>query len=273
MNLESFFSDTDLSGWNSVNWECTNISRESQLPWLQLDLPWVLPIEDIAREAGAVRHLVAPHRSLDQGGYFHTGWNALCLHGLSAQQTESHTCYGYAEDDESVPYMWTEIADRCPVTTEFFKHTFGYLSYKRLRFMWLEPGGAIAPHRDDLGHRLGPVNIAVTQPSTCDFRMRGYGVIPFQSGSAFKLDIGQEHAVWNRSSEPRLHMIIHGVPDWKIWKDIMWRSFRKMRATHAVAPDAPFQERSRETTSAVADRPSEYTLETQASAPTSLRTP
>ena len=40
--------------------------------------------------------------------------------------------------------------------------------------------------------------------------MEDFGPLPFTPGSAFKINTGYRHAVWNRSEEPRIHMIFDG---------------------------------------------------------------
>ena len=40
--------------------------------------------------------------------------------------------------------------------------------------------------------------------------MEEYGTMPFTPGSVFKINTGHVHSVWNRSNEPRIHMIFDG---------------------------------------------------------------
>jgi hypothetical protein len=75
--------------------------------------------------------------------------------------------------------------------------------------MALEPGGFVSVHQDRKKSALEPINIAITQPVGCDFVMEGWGVIPFENGKAFMLDISNRHAVVNNSKETRYHIIAH----------------------------------------------------------------
>ena len=91
------------------------IVKESELPWLPLNIN--IPYQEMLKEATAIKHLFVPHRDKDrQGGYRHKGWKSLCIHGISAEKTNHFTEYGYKSNDET-PYVWTEIAKLCPVTT------------------------------------------------------------------------------------------------------------------------------------------------------------
>ena len=51
-------------------------------------------------------------------------------------------------DKENMPeYDWTELADLCPITKQWLQNL-GFKKYQRVRFMLLDPGGYINPHRD-----------------------------------------------------------------------------------------------------------------------------
>ena len=93
--------------------------------------------------------------------------------------------------------------------------------------MLIEPGGYILPHQDQDERCLGPINISIYNPIGCEFRYKNYGTVPFTNGSAFMIDIGQKHSVWNRSNEQRLHIIAHGVKDKKRFLPLLERSWLK----------------------------------------------
>jgi hypothetical protein len=185
------------------------VMNRSDWPWLFLDLQ--VPYEEMLEEAKALESEFVPHRRYDEGaGYGHRGWKSICVHGLSATQTENYSAYGHASLD-SAPYKWTEIADQCPITVKFLKETFPFERYYRVRFMWLEPRGYIAPHRDQKESGFFPCNIALNQPKGCEFGMQGRGLLPIKEGSVFLPNISNLHFVQNESQEVRIHLIIHGV--------------------------------------------------------------
>tara|TARA_Y100000389_G_scaffold204676_1_gene258790 strand:+ start:3779 stop:4411 length:633 start_codon:yes stop_codon:yes gene_type:complete len=203
------------------NW----ITKESKLPWLVLDID--VPYKEMHTEAVSLREEFVAHRDQDYGGgYRHQGWRSLCIHGIDAYKTNHYDQYGFKNNDE-VPYCWTHIAERCPVTVDFFKNKFPYKRYHRLRFMLLEPGGFITPHEDTDQNVLSPVNIALNTPKDCMFKMKGHkGFVPLTDGKAVLLDVGNTHAVYNKSDEDRYHIIVHGVKT-KEYEDLVKRSYAK----------------------------------------------
>lgn len=197
------------------------IIKNSGLPWLRLDLEF--PYEEMLKEAKALKDYFVAHRNNDE--YRHEGWKSLCIHGISAKHTNHYTSYGYT-CNEQTPYKWTEIAEQCPTTVKFLKETYPCDTYYRVRFMLLEPTGFISPHTDMSKHRLSPVNLALNHPEGCMMKMKEYGLIPFVPGSAFILDVANEHAYINTSNEDRFHIIIHGnYKSNKQWTELIERSY------------------------------------------------
>ena len=203
------------------NW----IVNESELPWLELDIEF--PYAEMHAEAVALKDEFVAHRDQDGGGgYRHKGWRSLCIHGIDAYKTNHYDQYGYRSNDE-VPYIWTHIANRCPVTVRFFQDVFPYSRYYRLRFMLLEPGGYITPHRDTDVNKLSPVNVALNTPVGCMFKMKDHdGFVPLKTGNAILLDVGNTHAVYNKSEEDRYHIIVHGVKTTE-YERLVERSYEK----------------------------------------------
>ena len=203
------------------NW----IVNESNLPWLQLDITF--PFEKMYEEAVALKDEFVKHRDQDGvGGYRHKGWRSLCIHGIDAYKTNHYEQYGYKSNNET-PYKWTEISDRCPVTTNFFKNDFPFSRYFRLRFMLLEPGGYITPHVDTFDSKLSPINMALNHPKGSLMKMSGHkGYVPFKPGVAMLLDVGNEHAYINNSDEDRYHIIVHGAKT-KDYEKLVETSYEK----------------------------------------------
>jgi len=201
------------------------IVNESNLPWLKLDIEF--NHETMLKEAIALKDRFVKHRDQDGvGGYRHKGWRSLAIHGISAEKTNHFEQYGYKSNKET-PYRWTEISGLCPNTVSFFKETFPFSSYYRVRFMLLEPGGFITPHTDTFDSRLAPINMALNHPKGCKMKMKGHeGFVPFKPGTAMMLDVGNEHAYINDSDEDRYHIIVHGVKTNK-FKDLVVKSYEK----------------------------------------------
>jgi len=199
------------------------IINEYKLPWLKLKIE--VPYKEIEKEAIALKSKFVKHRDGEKNnGYYNTGWSSLCIHGIEDSYTNHYTTYGYKSHEE-VPYVWTEASKSTPHTVRFLQ-SIPFKQFYRVRFMLLEPGGFIALHKDMEEHRLSPINIAITQPKHCYFKMKDVGIVPFEVGDAFLLDVAHEHALINNSQKDRYHMIIHGIPDIK-WKEIVIDSFNQ----------------------------------------------
>jgi hypothetical protein len=189
-------------------------------PWLKLDLE--VSALKMLREAEKLTNSFVVHRS--SGG---RGWKSLCIHGLGAAKTQDATRYGFASETDA-NHDWTEIAEDCPTAVSFLKQLPAERLY-RVRYMLLEPGGYILPHRDTTRSGLGPINVALNQPPGCLFKFEDAGVVPFDAGKAIMLDVSVRHAVFNVSDVPRYHIIVHGSFSTKnaIWNDLLDRSCEK----------------------------------------------
>ena len=180
------------------------ITRKSGLPYLVLDTD--APYESIYQEWLAVSDLAVKHRAEESISkkffYGHNGWHSLVIYGKHATATS----------DKEKPFVWTEVADRCPVTKQWLDETFIIdETTNRIRFMLLEPGGYILPHVDRDTKGFGETNIAITHPDGCVFRFTNYGNVPFEQGKACLVDISNQHMVYNNSNQPRLHIIAHAA--------------------------------------------------------------
>lgn len=194
------------------------IKAKSGLPYLPLDMN--VPTSDITEEWNKVMHMAVRHRDSDAFmQYKNKGWFGLTLYGVNATYTEHST----------KKHSWTEIANQCPRTCDFFKSIFDEKNFEgRIRFMLLEPKGYILPHKDRIRAGLSEVNISINNPTGCEFVIENKGIVPFKKGSAVLLDLSNKHWVVNNSDEPRLHMIYHGqVPD-----DLITKSYENLYYTN-----------------------------------------
>lgn len=209
--------DDLVEPWQRADW----IFRHSNAPWLKLLID--APFKDMLAEARALRHRFVRHREGDG-----EGWMSLCVHGISAEMTDSHQAYNI--DAADAVYDWTDIADQCPVTVDYFKNHFPYKKYQRLRFMLMEPGGYIMPHSDNKQSNVGAaVNFSLNHPPRCRM-VTERGVLPFEdSGSVFLFNNHYMHAVVNDDTEERYHMIVHGEWDPVRWNEIVCKSYEAAR--------------------------------------------
>jgi hypothetical protein len=179
------------------------IVEESNLRSLRLNLN--IPYQQMYEEAKCLLDDFYAHRDY---GETHSGWKSLVIHGRGKHITQGDDQY---ENLAELPdYHWTEIVDQCPITTKWLRNSWPLDSFLRIRFMLLEPGGYIMPHRDNDKRKLQAFNIALNNPEGCMFGMEHYGLIPWMPGDVRMIDISTNHAVWNTSDEPRIHIIVHG---------------------------------------------------------------
>lgn len=200
------------------------VLHNSHIPYLPLLLD--APYSEMLKEAQALNDLYVEHRGTDSAG-----WSSLSIHGITSQHTDHYQVYPeYSHlDNDSVPYNWTEIAPRCPVTTAYFRNQFPYTVYHRVRFMRLAPGGYIVPHSDSPDLGLRAVNISLNNPRHCDFVFENSGIVPFRdTGSTIMVANGFTHAVRNNSLHHRYHIIVHGYSTDARFGSVLTKSYQAL---------------------------------------------
>lgn len=196
----ALLDDPSLTETNEVS----DIVDGTRLPWVPV--PINVPYKDILEESEKLLYTscFTQHRPAS------SGWWSLSIHGLSSVMTGTPEDYGFSQDELEMS-DWTDIAKYCPKTAQWMMDEVRYRKFARVRFMALLPGGWIEPHidrRTPVG--VGATNIAISQPDDCALVMEGMGKMPYTPGSAFKINTGLAHSVWNRSDEVRMHMIFDG---------------------------------------------------------------
>jgi hypothetical protein len=200
-----------------ANW----IINHSQLHCLKLDID--VPYKQIEEEINSIpSELFVGHR--DEEHEDNRGWKSFVLHGKSYDATREDEYY-----NDTREMTWTsEAIQYCPQTINYFKNTWPCNEFYRIRIMLLEPQGIINLHQDAVPNGiLSAVNIAITQPNNCKFYLDNYGVIPFESGTAFLIDISNLHAVINDSNERRYHIIVHHKKLTKKFDFLIEKSYNK----------------------------------------------
>ena len=188
---------------------------------LKLDLP--IPHEQMLLEAQALRDKFILYRS----SYTTTGWYALPIVGLSSKDPYAWDQYDYQSARQAAEDIkWTEIAEQCPVTSNWLKTVYPSNSYGRVRFMLLEAGGVIDFHTDTEHSILGAVNIALNNPPGCAWHWRDSS-FEFKPGDAYTMNISYEHSIRNDSNEDRYHMIVHHYDSTPQWKQLVTDAMEK----------------------------------------------
>jgi len=206
-----------------TNEYCEWIMHSSNCPSLRLDID--VPHQAMLEEVMKQKHMFVKHRGDD-----HPGWYSMTIHGQDVHLTQDMKWYiehNVFDSDNSPPYQWTKLADLCPVTKDWLETCWPFSKFNRVRFMLLEPGGYIEPHTDYENRRLAAFNVAISNPPGVEFAMEEAGLIPWEVGDARGIDIGRMHAVRNIGTEPRIHMIIHGL--WgNGFHELVCRSYDKL---------------------------------------------
>lgn len=191
---------------------------------LKLDIR--VPYEAMANEAKSLRDKFILYRNQDS--YGHKGWYSLPLFGLSLDKPMSWDAYGYENANEAAKdFAWTEIAEQCPVTVNWLKTQFPSKRLGRVRFMLLEAGGFIAPHKDSPYPVPDPINVALTNPKGCTWKWNDDETFEFRPGEAYAMNISYQHSIENNSTEDRYHLIVHHHDSTPEWKELMNKALKK----------------------------------------------
>ena len=223
--IDPDFSNTDqgLNLFDKSLEDLDAVIENTHLPWIGVD-DIAVPSDDIFTEANHLLYTscFTAHRPDS------SGWMSLALYGLSSVHTNMPGDYGLPNSAKRDMTDWTDIAKFCPRTVEWIQEELKYSRIGRVRFMAILPGGWLGPHRDKQETKgIGATNIAINNPEGCALVMKDWGTLPYTPGSIFQINTGYEHAVWNRSDEPRIHMIIDGNRG-KEFKNKINLSYKKM---------------------------------------------
>lgn len=198
---------------------------KSSVKYLKLDIPF--PYQEMLSEAKSLRHRFVKHRGGESNG-----WLSLTLHGFGETKTGVWKEYGFASSVEASDHMfWTEAADLCPITKNFFLNNFPCHKYGRVRFMLLEAGGYIGMHSDSKIPMLENINMVLNNPEGCVWNWGDGDPDPLMiPGEAYAMNISYHHAVYNNSNQDRYHIIATRHDSLPEWKAIMEKAAREKGA-------------------------------------------
>ena len=140
-----------------------------------------------------------------EGPYHDGGWEALALwspRGDLFEQRSTGGAFAATTALQSSPGL-RSVVDQLPGLRN------------RVRLMRLLPGARILPHYDPIDTRAQArvrLHVPVVTSPEVDFVI-GARRIVMQPGEAWFLDVRFTHAVWNRGTTPRVHLVADLEPD------------------------------------------------------------
>jgi len=195
----------------------------SKSKYLKLDLE--IPYEKMLEEAKALRSKFITYRQTDS---LNSSWHSLPIIGLASDKPYAWNVYDYKNAKEAAQDInWTEIAELCPVTSDWLKNVYPSQSYGRVRFMMLEAGGSIDYHTDTEHPVLAAVNVALSNHPECKWHWKDRDSLAFKPGDAYAMNLSYEHSVINSSNEDRYHIIIHHYDFTEDCKSLFLRSMEQ----------------------------------------------
>lgn len=198
------YSDEEIACW---------IIKGGHGDWLELNL--TIPVKNFILDELKAENYYVDHRDISTGEGTHKGWHSCTLHGISIEKTNHWLTYGYKNKPN---YNWTKLGLETKNIKKFCK-SLPFEKLDRVRFMKLSAGGYITPHNDNskeinwdkIWELPLPINIAIDHPLDCFMTIENSGIVPFESGKAFGVNILKNHSVINFSSYDRKHLIVHGI--------------------------------------------------------------
>jgi hypothetical protein len=142
--------------------------------------------------------------------YYEGDWSGAALRSVGGQPGRL-----YPDPTATTAFADTPVLGRCPGARTALAQF--HCPLLAVRFLRLGPGSRILEHSDlNLGFEDGEVRIHVpvsTDPAV-EFRLDGQR-IEMAEGEAWYLDLNLPHAVVNRGSSARVHLVIDcEVDDW-----------------------------------------------------------
>jgi hypothetical protein len=199
---------------------------EPALPLAELPDRLRLPLAfDPARMAAEVEQIAAsdwiPHFVRDN---YEGGWSIL---PLRCKEGATHPIMMAVSDPSATAFEDTPWLQRSP----YLREVLGAFAcpLQSVRLMKLDPGSRIKPHADhDLDAALGQarLHVPVTANPDVDFRLNGARV-EMQAGECWYLRLSDTHAIDNRGSMSRVHLVVDCTVD-------AWLAALLTGAAHAV---------------------------------------
>jgi len=180
-----------------------------------LDLGKLFEPEPVLKEALAHSAEFVPHSG---GSNASAGWRSLAIKSSGGDSTRTEATHRYRES-MAQQTTFTPLWSTCPATKAVLSSTAKVDAARRIRFMMVEPGGYIAPHKDSDDFLSVTVNYVVNVPEGSRFWVDisadgTHGpmtrAIPLIPGHIILINVACCHALRNSAAVSRIHIIVEG---------------------------------------------------------------
>jgi hypothetical protein len=233
--IPTFNSDEEL-----VKWIC-NDSGWPYFPLIMPDAPWdamykeILSLESLFLTKD--NNLLVDEDNLNlpninksyKKNNVTEGWKSVVFYSGEKPVKESievRLKFSGGFDEIAEMVEWTsDLAEKCPEFNKYFE----IQKLKKIRIMWLDPQGFVGPHVDTKISDLSlPMNIALNNPDGCEYRVKDKGCAPFKKGNACLVNRSLPHAVWNRSNEIRIHVLVNYFHNKELFNNAVIKSLKEV---------------------------------------------
>lgn len=96
-----------------------------------------------------------------------------------------------------------------PTFMKFFNKHKDEFDWRSPEIRKLDAGGMILPHtHDPIKETKYLYNMSINHPEGCLFGIKPGGKVPYNAGDVMKINVHNEHCVWNNSNTDRYHAIL-----------------------------------------------------------------
>lgn len=112
---------------------------------------------------------------------------------------------------KAFPNRWVAFPNEktFPVFMNFYNKHKEEFDWHEPEIRKLDAGGMILPHTHDSEKETKYLyNMSINHPEGCLFGIKPYGKVPYNAGDVMKINVHNEHCVWNNTNTDRYHAIL-----------------------------------------------------------------
>ena len=113
--------------------------------------------------------------------------------------------------NKAFPNRWVAFPNEktFPVFMNFYNKHKEEFDWHEPEIRKLDAGGMILPHTHDSEKETKYLyNMSINHPEGCLFGIKPYGKVPYNAGDVMKINVHNEHCVWNNTNTDRYHAIL-----------------------------------------------------------------